>query len=192
MSAAHVWASRPPDVGVRYGNPSPSVCLARSRSTSRSTGAWSERRRFVTGQGSVAYDLTGRAASVGTFGKVPAHRPRIHAVITEQEAIDVFTLASYLRLRLDAADRASRPADSQPSSYDGRPSEEATMATRITHETLILAKLTEALGTFPDVTVARGMGAANRFPLDGWALEGSQRFQFGDLRLETPTATIVV
>lgn len=46
----------------------------------------------------------------GVFRNVPAHRPRIHAVITDQEAFDLFTLASYLHRRLDAADRTSRSA----------------------------------------------------------------------------------
>jgi hypothetical protein len=36
------------------------------------------------------------------------------------------------------------------------------------------------------------MGAANRFPLPAWNLVGSQQFQFGDLRLETSGATVVV
>jgi DNA-binding response OmpR family regulator len=66
------------------------------------------------------------------------------------------------------------------------------VATRVSHEALILAKLREALAGLPGVTYATGMGAGNRFPLDGWRLVGSQQFQFGDLRIETATATIVV
>jgi hypothetical protein len=66
------------------------------------------------------------------------------------------------------------------------------VATRVSHEALILAKLREALTDLPGVTYASGMGAANRFPLEGWSLVGSQQFQFGDLRIETPSTTIVV
>jgi hypothetical protein len=66
------------------------------------------------------------------------------------------------------------------------------MATRVSHEALILAKVRDALTDLPGVTYASGMGAANRFPLDGWHLVGSQQFQFGDLRIETPSTTIVV
>lgn len=66
------------------------------------------------------------------------------------------------------------------------------MTTRVSHEALILAKLRDALVDLPGVTYASGMGAANRFPLEGWQLVGSQQFQFGDLRIETPTTTIVV
>lgn len=66
------------------------------------------------------------------------------------------------------------------------------MATRVSHEALILAKLRDALSDLPGVTYAGGMGSANRFPLEAWQLIGSQRFQFGDLRIETPSTTIVV
>jgi hypothetical protein len=63
---------------------------------------------------------------------------------------------------------------------------------RTSHEALILAKVREALVDLPGVTYATGMGATNRFPLEGWNLIGSQQFQFGDLRIETTTTTIVV
>ncbi len=66
------------------------------------------------------------------------------------------------------------------------------MATRVSHEALILAKLHDAFLDLPGVSYASGMGAANRFPVEGWQLVGSQQFQFGDLRIETPTTTIVV
>lgn len=66
------------------------------------------------------------------------------------------------------------------------------MTTRISHEALILAKLRDALSDLAGVTYGSGMGATNRFPLEGWQLVGSQQFQFGDLRIETPSATIVV
>jgi uncharacterized protein (TIGR02391 family) len=44
----------------------------------------------------------------GVFRNIPAHRPRLHATMTEREAFDLFTLASYLHRRLDAASRTSR------------------------------------------------------------------------------------
>jgi hypothetical protein len=66
------------------------------------------------------------------------------------------------------------------------------MTTRVSHEGLILAKLRDALGDLAGVTFTSGMGAANRFPLAEWQLVGSQQFQFGDLRIETPTTTIVI
>lgn len=44
----------------------------------------------------------------GVFRNVPAHRPRVHTPMNEQEAFDLFTLASYLHRRLDAASRTSR------------------------------------------------------------------------------------
>lgn len=66
------------------------------------------------------------------------------------------------------------------------------MASRISHEGLVLARLRDALADLPDVAYLSGMGAANRFVLADWALVGSQNFQFGDLRIETTNATIVV
>lgn len=42
------------------------------------------------------------------FRNVPAHLPKIDGNIGEQEAMDLFTLASYLHRRLDAAQRTHR------------------------------------------------------------------------------------
>lgn len=50
----------------------------------------------------------------------------------------------------------------------------------------------DPLSDLPDLTYITGMGAGNRLPLDGWDLVGNQRFQFGDLRIETPTTTILI
>jgi hypothetical protein len=66
------------------------------------------------------------------------------------------------------------------------------MQPRVSQEGLILAKLRDALGDVPGATFSTGMGGANRFPLAGWDLVGMQQFQFGDLRIETPTTTVVV
>ena len=66
------------------------------------------------------------------------------------------------------------------------------MATRTSHESIILARIRESIADLAEVSYASGMGSANRFPLAGWELVGAQQFQFGDLRIETPTTTIVV
>lgn len=42
------------------------------------------------------------------FRNVPAHVPRVEGTIGEQEAMDLFTLASYLHRRLDSAQRTHR------------------------------------------------------------------------------------
>jgi hypothetical protein len=52
--------------------------------------------------------------------------------------------------------------------------------------------LLERVAAAPDVRIGRGMSAANRFPVEGWELTVMQRFQFGDLRLEGPSTTVVV
>ena len=52
--------------------------------------------------------------------------------------------------------------------------------------------LLEHVAAAPDVEIGRGMAAANRFPIEGWELTLIQRFQFGDIRLEGPKATVVV
>jgi hypothetical protein len=42
------------------------------------------------------------------------------------------------------------------------------------------------------VTYASGMSLSNRMSLDGWNLVGTRQFQFGDLRIESPSTVIVV
>src|SRR3954452_7303983 len=42
------------------------------------------------------------------------------------------------------------------------------------------------------IEVFSGQGGGNRFGLSGWELTLGQQFQFGDLRVETPTTTVVV
>lgn len=63
---------------------------------------------------------------------------------------------------------------------------------RISHEKLVLDRLAGALGSLLGVTVHRGLGANNRFVVDGWQLEPHQAFQFGDFRLEAPGLDLVV
>jgi len=44
----------------------------------------------------------------GTFRNVTAHAPKIHWVMTEQDALDLMTIASFLHRRLDSAVRTPR------------------------------------------------------------------------------------
>jgi uncharacterized protein (TIGR02391 family) len=43
------------------------------------------------------------------FRNGPAHVPRIHGAVTEQDALDLMVMASYLHRRLDRATRTGRP-----------------------------------------------------------------------------------
>lgn len=63
---------------------------------------------------------------------------------------------------------------------------------RVSHERLALETLRAAIADLPNAEVFSGQGGGNRFGIDGWELALVQRFQFGDLRVETPAATIVV
>jgi hypothetical protein len=63
---------------------------------------------------------------------------------------------------------------------------------RVSFEVGFVEALLEALGAMPEVRVARGAGSANRAGPAGWGLAGAQRFQCGDLRLETPRARVIV
>jgi hypothetical protein len=62
---------------------------------------------------------------------------------------------------------------------------------RVSHERLALETLRAAIGDLPDVEVFSGQAGSNRFGIGGWELSMLQQFQFGDLRVETPAATIV-
>jgi hypothetical protein len=48
------------------------------------------------------------------------------------------------------------------------------------------------LEPIPGVKIFRGQGGSNRFSVPGWTTAANQAFQFGDLRVETPRATVVV
>jgi hypothetical protein len=63
---------------------------------------------------------------------------------------------------------------------------------RVSHERIALASLQRALQGLSGIAVFSGQGGGNRFGLSGWELTLGQQFQFGDLRVETPTRTIVV
>ena len=63
---------------------------------------------------------------------------------------------------------------------------------RVSHERIALASLQRALEGIDGIEVFSGQGGTNRFGVSGWELTLGQQFQFGDLRVETPAATIVV
>lgn len=64
-------------------------------------------------------------------------------------------------------------------------------ATRVSHERAALELLKSAIEAIEGIEVFSGQGGGNRFGLSGWELTLGQQFQFGDLRVETPTTTIV-
>jgi hypothetical protein len=63
---------------------------------------------------------------------------------------------------------------------------------RVSHERAALEALASALGRIPNVQAYHGMGTANRLAIPGWDLAPIQRFQYGDLRLEGPHATVII
>jgi hypothetical protein len=63
---------------------------------------------------------------------------------------------------------------------------------RISHEKAALESLERTLEGITGIQVFRGQGGGNRFGPSGWELTVGQQFQFGDLRVETPRATVVV
>jgi hypothetical protein len=63
---------------------------------------------------------------------------------------------------------------------------------RVSHERLALETLRAAIAGLAHADAFSGQGGGNRFGIDGWELALLQQFQFGDLRVETPAATIVV
>ncbi len=64
-------------------------------------------------------------------------------------------------------------------------------AKRLSQEAELLAHLRGAVADL-DVNCVTGQGAGNRFGIDEWALPVQQQFQFGDLRIELPTMTVLV
>lgn len=67
-----------------------------------------------------------------------------------------------------------------------------SQSARVSHEQVALAPLRRVLEGVAGIEVFSGQGGGNRFGLSGWELTLGQQFQFGDLRVETPTTTIVV
>lgn len=61
-----------------------------------------------------------------------------------------------------------------------------------TNEHEVIERLAAVAREFPQVKVYQGQNAANRFDIPDWDLPVLQQFQFGDLRLETPSETIIV
>ena len=70
-------------------------------------------------------------------------------------------------------------------------SDEPNLPGRVSHERELLAILRVAVADLPGQCVS-GQGSTNRFGIDGWDLSGIQQFQFGDLRIEVPGATVLV
>jgi hypothetical protein len=64
--------------------------------------------------------------------------------------------------------------------------------TRVSHERIALTSLLRRLKDIEGIEVFSGQGGSNRFGPSGWELSLGQQFQFGDLRVETPTTTVVV
>lgn len=62
---------------------------------------------------------------------------------------------------------------------------------RVSHEGALLALLRDAFSDL-DIQCLTGQGSGNRFGIEGWGLSRLQQFQFGDLRIELPTATVLV
>jgi hypothetical protein len=62
---------------------------------------------------------------------------------------------------------------------------------RVSHETELITELKRSI-TDLDVPVFSGQGAQNKFDVLGWDLLPSRQFQNGDLRIETPTTTVIV
>jgi hypothetical protein len=73
-----------------------------------------------------------------------------------------------------------------------RSPQERKQPVKVSHEAAVLKQLEAAVGDTPGGTVHRGLRAANRFGIPGWELSPGQRFQFGDLRIETDHVTLVV
>jgi len=63
---------------------------------------------------------------------------------------------------------------------------------RVSYERLAVDAATAELASIPGIDIHRGQGGSNRFSVPGWNTSPSQAFQFGDLRLESPAATVVV
>lgn len=63
---------------------------------------------------------------------------------------------------------------------------------RVSWEKLLLDEIRQQLSLDPAIEHFSGMAAVNRYDVPAWELTVLQRFQFGDLRIETPTTTLVV
>jgi hypothetical protein len=70
--------------------------------------------------------------------------------------------------------------------------EAGAVPARTSYERIAVDSLVQALTGLPEAQLYRGQGRGNRFAVTGWEMTKNQQFQFGDLRVETPRATIVV
>jgi hypothetical protein len=64
--------------------------------------------------------------------------------------------------------------------------------TRVSHERVAIESLKSRLEELPGVEVHEGFSAGNRIGIPGWELVSNQLFQFGDVRFEETSATVVV
>lgn len=62
----------------------------------------------------------------------------------------------------------------------------------MSHERAAVESLRRALEGVGGIDVFSGQDGRNRFGVSGWEQTLNQQFQFGDLRVETPTTTVVV
>jgi hypothetical protein len=61
----------------------------------------------------------------------------------------------------------------------------------VSHEAVLLKALQASIADL-GVVGLHGQGAANRFDVNGWGLQLSQQFQYGDLRIELADTTLIV
>jgi hypothetical protein len=62
---------------------------------------------------------------------------------------------------------------------------------RVSYEVPLLGALRESVADLRVMSYS-GQGRANKFGISDWNLPANQHFQFGDLRVELPSATVVV
>ena len=65
-------------------------------------------------------------------------------------------------------------------------------ASRVSHERVVLDQIRASFAGAPDLVLTGGQGLANRFAVPAWELLPHQQSQFGDLRLEGTSCTVVV
>jgi hypothetical protein len=70
--------------------------------------------------------------------------------------------------------------------------ESGSSSPRASYERLAVDAAVAELAAIPEIEVHRGQGGSNRFSVPGWNTATNQAFQLGDLRVETPSTTIVV
>lgn len=69
---------------------------------------------------------------------------------------------------------------------------EGALPERVSHEAAAITALADQLGELPGITVSSGQGRENRLAAPGLDPERGRSWQFGDVRFESPHATVVV